>query len=138
MTHTGYEKGTDDQGHTVYLVGDEWVSRDEAAEYAQAEAGALAATGDPAAYDGYPAEIAPTAPAGAGMRLQPTDYALADEIRAADAEAVTCAVHPGAEIRERGEVDPRGVSMAVMYCTACGAGDSDDKWLARYQIPVLH
>lgn len=71
------------------------------------------------------------------MQLQPTDHAMTDEIPASDAAAVTCAVHPDAEIRERGDLDFRGISIAVLYCTACDAEDSDDKWLARYQVPVL-
>lgn len=37
----GYETGTDPEGRKVVLVGDEWVSEDEAAEYARAEAEAL-------------------------------------------------------------------------------------------------
>jgi hypothetical protein len=41
---------------------DEYVSADEAAAYAQAEADAMAAMGDPEAYGGCPAEIAPDRP----------------------------------------------------------------------------
>jgi hypothetical protein len=60
MTSTqGYETKAGSNGETLYLVGDEWATGAEAAEYAQAEADALAATGDPAAYDGYPPAIAP-------------------------------------------------------------------------------
>ena len=55
----GYETTTGDNGQTLYLVGDEWVTEDEAREYAQAEADALAEAGDPDAYDGYPVAIAP-------------------------------------------------------------------------------
>lgn len=55
----GYETTTSGNGETLYLVGDEWVTEAEAAQYAQNEADALAAMGDPAAYDGYPAAIAP-------------------------------------------------------------------------------
>lgn len=58
----GYETTTDEDGHALYMVGDEYVSAAEAAEYAQAEADALAALGDPGAYGGYPAEIAPVKP----------------------------------------------------------------------------
>ncbi len=58
----GYEISIDENGQTFYLVGDEYMSAGEAAEYAQAEADALAALGDPEAYDGYPAEIAPVRP----------------------------------------------------------------------------
>jgi|GEM_PF-3787910 len=51
----GYESDVRDDGNVFYLVGDEWVSESEAAEYAQAEADALYEMGD----DGYPAAIAP-------------------------------------------------------------------------------
>lgn len=56
----GYETATGDDGQTLYLVGDEYVTQQEAARYAQAEADALAALGDPAAYEGYPTGITPT------------------------------------------------------------------------------
>ena len=56
----GYGTITGDDGQTLYLIGDEYVTREAAAEYAQAEAGALAALGDPAAYEGYPTGITPT------------------------------------------------------------------------------
>lgn len=55
----GYETRTGGNGETLYMVGDEWVTENEAREYAQAEADALAAQGDPEAYEGYPVEIAP-------------------------------------------------------------------------------
>ena len=56
----GYQTTAGDDGQTLYLIGDQYVTHQEAAEYAQAEAAALAAQGDPAAYEGYPAEITPT------------------------------------------------------------------------------
>jgi hypothetical protein len=56
---TGYETTAGDNGETLYMVGDEWVTESEAREYAQAEADALAAMGDEDAYDGYPGAIAP-------------------------------------------------------------------------------
>jgi len=55
----GYETRTGENGETLYLLGDDWVSEAEAAEYAQDEADAFAAMGDPGAYDGYPAAIVP-------------------------------------------------------------------------------
>lgn len=76
-----YEKGTDENGHAVYLVGDDWLSRDEAAEYAQAEADALAAQGDSSAYEGYPAEIAPE-PKTANIELTEQDLVILDRMSA--------------------------------------------------------
>ena len=60
----GYETARGDNGETLYMVGDEWVSEQEAREYAQHEADALAAMGDPEAYEGYPPAIAPQRPQG--------------------------------------------------------------------------
>jgi hypothetical protein len=58
----GYETTIGDNGETLYLVGEEWVTEAEAAEYAQDEADALRHLGDPGAYDGYPEAIAPQRP----------------------------------------------------------------------------
>lgn len=60
----GYETTTGDNGETLYMVGDDWVSEEEAREYAQREADALSAMGDESAYEGYPAAIAPQPSAG--------------------------------------------------------------------------
>lgn len=62
VTAGGYEKITGETGEPLYVVGDKAVSLEEAREYAQAEADALSAMGDPDAYGGYPGEIAPTEP----------------------------------------------------------------------------
>jgi len=58
----GYEVAYGDNGETLYMVGDEYVTEQEAAEYAQWEADEAYAAGDPDAYDGYPAAIAPVRP----------------------------------------------------------------------------
>ena len=48
----GYETAAGDNGETLYMAGDDWVSEADAREYAQAEADALAALGDPGAHEG--------------------------------------------------------------------------------------
>ena len=65
VSSKGYETAVGNTGETLYMVGDEWVTEETAREYAQAEADALAAQGDPEAYAGYPAvlEVQPADPA---------------------------------------------------------------------------
>ena len=87
----GYERAYDENGQIVYMVGDKYMSREEAAEYAQYEADELAALGDPEAYDGYPTEIAPVRPG-----------------------TVDACQHP----LENGDFD---FGKGVWHCNACGA-----------------